>query len=321
MTARTESRVVRPFANLGRVGESLDATMLLLNGEPVEGDSVTRTAEELAADTYSLSLRVDLGIVSEAVEAMGIPDVDTGLVVIATGRTLKATAVLVRENVGGGSLPRNIELDREANPEVFGDARGFSVRCAVVLLRDLDPAPLKAHRAGTWLARRDFSILAESDAIGGFNPSRLTPEIRESLGLPDGTVSFVHLKGSLLEADSLNESVDFLIDAEIHDLLYLDQNSPMGRAMQVEFALDFILATTRAMVTELEEIGLLDIEEDALDPKSPAAVFLRNAASLSGMPVKELAAELKDKPERVRSLLQASLDLKDPLAAGLKGSK
>jgi hypothetical protein len=251
---------------------------------------------------------------------MGIPDVDTGLVVIATGRTLKATAVLVRENVGWGSLPREIALDRAEFPEIFGDARGFSVRCAVVLLRDLQPAPLKAHRAGTWLARRDFTVVAESDAIGGFNPSRLTPEIRESLGLPEGTVSFVHLKGSLLEAESLNESIDFLIDSEIHDLLYLDQNSPLGRTMQVEFALDFIMAATRALVTELEETGLLDIEEDPLDPKSPAAVFLRNAASLSAMPVRELASKLRDEPERVRSLLQAALGLKEPLAAGLKGS-
>jgi hypothetical protein len=39
------------------------------------------------------------------------------------------------------------------------------------------------------------------------------------------------------------------------------------------------------------------------------------------MPVKELAGMLKEQPERVRSLLQASLDLKEPLAAGLKGSK
>lgn len=320
MTSRSESRVVRPFANLGQVGEALDATTLLLNGEPLEADTITRTAEELASDQYQLEISIDLELVGRAVEAMGIPDVDTGLVVIATGRTLKATAVLVRENVGLGSSPRTVLLDRAEYPEIFGDARGFSVRCAVVLLRDLEPAPLKAHRAGTWLARRDFSVLLESDAIGGFNPTRMTMEMRESLGLPQGTVSFVHFKGPLLEAESLNESVDFLIDEDVHDLLYLDQNSPMGQALQIQFALDFVIATTRSLLAEMQESGLLDVEEDVLQTQTPAAVFLRNAASLAGLALKDLASTLDNDPERLRSLLQSSLELKEPVAAGLKGT-
>lgn len=321
MSARSESRVVRPFAGLGRVGESLATSRLVLNGEAAELDSVTRTAQELATDSFAIEVDVDLKAVSDAVESLGIPEVDVGFVVVATGRTLKASVILHKSLIIGEGAPDRIDLSKELFPEIFGDSRGFSVRCAIVLLHDLQPRPLKPHLAGTWLARRDFAVIPESDVLGGFNPSRLTAEARQRFGLPDGTVSFVHVKDSLLEAESLNESVEFLIDEQIHDSLYLDQNSTFGQVMQVEFALDFILTVTQSIVAELRETGLLDIEGEVLDARSPAGVFLKNASSLTGMPIPELAEALRHNPMRVRSLVQDALDMRDYVLSGLKGAK
>ncbi len=321
MSSRTESRVVRPFAGLGRLGEVLVGSSLLLNGEALEDDSATRTAEQMATDVYELDVNVDLAVIRKAVDSLDIPEVDVGFVIVATGRTLKATIILHKSIVVGDDVPSRLQLSRVDYPEVFGDTRGFTLRCAVVLLHGIQPRPLKPHLAGTWLARRNFSVILESDVIGGFNPSRLTAEAKQRFGLPDGTVSYVHVKDSLLEAESLNESVELLIDEQIHDSLYMDQNSSFGQFMQIEFALDFILTVTQAIVTELGDTGVPDIEVEALDATSPAAIFLKNSSSLTGMPIPELAETLRINPMKVRSLLQDSLELRDHALAGLKGAK
>jgi len=321
MSARSESRVVRPFAGLGRVGEALAGSRLLLNGAGVEEDSATRTADQMATDIFELEVNLDLDVVRKSVESLDIPEVDVGFVIVATGRTLKASSVLHRSIIAGDYVPDRVPLSRADHPEVFGDVRGFSIRCAIVLLHDIQPRPLKPHLAGTWLARRDFSVILESDVIGGFNPSRLTAEAKERFGLPKGTVSFVYIKDSLVHAESLNESVEFLIDEQIHNSLYVDQNSSFGHVLQIEFALDFILTVTQAIVIELNDMGLTYTEREDRDDKSPAGVFLKNASSLTGMPVLELAEALRDNPMKVRSLLQDSLEMKDHVLVGLRGAR
>lgn len=306
---RTEKRVVRPFTGLGEIDECLQFTHLILNGEPIDEQVIVREASELAVDHFALALNVDARAVAEAVERMQIPEVDVGLAVIATGRSLKATSILLRSPILVPSVPTQLELDAGQHPEVFGDLRGFNLRVCVVLLNDLQPQPLRPYRAGTWLAVRDFSVGARGDILSAFNPQKLTRDVRATYSLPEGTVSYLAVDGgSVLESADLAESFSYYIDAALFDLLHANQSSPLGEALQAEFVIDFLMGALTTIVLDIDEQGMTG-NEDSFDADQPAAGLLLGVAEKTSYSASKLCDEIRVDPAKVRANLQSILDL------------
>lgn len=306
---RTEKRVVRPFGSLGEVEECLKSTHLILNGESVKEPTIVREVSELADDRFVLALNVDTEAVADAVQRMQIPEVDVGLAVIATGRSLKATEILLRAPVLAPSVPARLDLDPARYPDIFSDLRGFDVRVCVVLLHDLQPQPLRPYLAGTWLATRDFSVSAQGDILSAFNPQKMTQEVRDSYALPGGTVTYLAVEGdSILESADLAECFSFFIDAALFDLLHANQLSPLGEALQVEFIIEFLMGALAEIVYDIDERGMAG-NESLLDAEQPAAGLLLGVAERTGYDASRLCEDLRRDPARVRAKLQSNLDL------------
>ena len=306
---RTEKRVVRPFAGLGEVEECLASTHLILNGEPVDQEAIVREASELVEDRFVLALNVDNEAVADAVQRMQIPEVDVGLAIIATGRSLKATAILLRSPVLVPSAPAQVELDPARYPDIFGDLRGFDIRVCVVLLHDLQPQPLRPYLAGTWLATRDFSVSARGDILSAFNPLRLSPEVRDTLQLPDGTVTYLAINGdSVLDSTDLAEAFSFFIDGALFDLLHANQSSPLAEALQVEFVVEFLMGALAEIVRDIDERGMTG-SEDLLDAEMPAGGLVLGVAERIGTTASKLCDDIRSDPARVRAKLQSLMDL------------
>lgn len=314
---RSEKRVVRPFAGLGDVEACLKSTQLALNDEPLEESSIAREASELAEDEFHLILNVDADAIAAAVERMQIPEVDVGIAVIATGRSLKATTILHQSPVLAGVLPSTIALSALTYPDVFGDLRGFDVRVCVVLLHDLQPKPLKPYMAGTWLASRDFSVSARGDILAGFNPQRLTDEERAAYGLPQGSVTYLDVSDSILESSDLADSLKFFIDSGIFDLLHANQSGPLGQAMQIDYAIEFIMGALAEIVREINESDLAGSEDTTLNGDFGAGALVFGVAQkLQSTPAK-VCADIRSNPARLRSQLQAALELTKSLRKAL----
>lgn len=316
-TVRTEKRIVRPFTGLSGIDECLKSTHLILNGEPLEEHVIVREATELSNDRFVLALEIDVSLVARAVESLKIPEVDVGLAVIATGRSLKATSILLRSPVLAPSIPSQLELDASNYPDIFGDLRGFDLRVCVALLNDIQPQPLRPYRAGTWLAVRDFSVGARGDILSAFNPQKLTRDVRATYSLPEGTVSYLAVDpSSVLESADLAESFSFYIDAALFDLLHANQSSPLGEALQAELVIEFLMGALTTITHDVDEQGMAG-DEDSLDANQPAAGLLLGVAERTGCSASKLSDDIRVDPAKVRANLQAALNLDKRLRKAL----
>lgn len=315
---RSEKRVVRPFAELGDVDACLEATRLVVNGQVSDSSSVVREADELPNDRFSLQLDVDADAVAAAVQRMDIPEVDIGIAVIATGRSLKASAVLHRSPVLADAVPGSIDLDASQFPDVFGDLRGFDVRCCVVLLHDLQPRALRPHLAGTWLAARDFSVRVRGDVLSAFNPQRMTAEIRGHYALPEGAVTYLAIEDdNLLSVSELADALVFYIDADLFDRLHASQSTPLGQALQRQLVVEFLMGALPVIVKDIDSAQLEGAEDTALDQEAPAGALVHGVAERIGMSPASLCAGVRTDPAKIRACLQAALEVGAQLGKAL----
>ena len=306
---RSEKRVVRPFSGLGDVDKCLDHTRLVLNGEVVEEASLIRDSTELSEDQIAIQLRVDTDLIAAAVERMKIPDVDVGFAVVASGKSLKASTVMYSSPILTASVPEVIALSNTEHPLIFGDLKGFDVRVCIVLRHDLQPRPLTPYLAGTWLAARDFSVSARSDVLSGFNPQRLTAEVREDLELPAGTQTYLAITvDSVLEAASLAEVTAFYIDAPLFDLMHANQSSAVSQSLQVDFVIEFLLGVVSELASEIDALELAGSEDSLFDEKSEIGSLVMQVSSNVDLSPSGLFQLMRKDRSRVRSALQAALD-------------
>ena len=308
-SVRSEKRVVRPFSGLGDVDKCLDHTRLILNGEVLQEASLIREAHELAEDDIAIQLRVDTDLIAQAVERMKIPEVDVGFAVLASGKSLKASTVLFSSPILSASVPDIIALNRAEHPLVFADLKGFDVRVCIVLRHDLQPRPLTPYLAGTWLAARNFSVSASSDVLSGFNPQRLTAEVRKNLELPEGTQTYLAITvDSVLEAPSLAEATAFYIDASLFDLMHANQSSAISQSLQVDFVIEFLMSVIGEVATEINALELAGSEDSMFDENSEIGSFVMQVSAHADLSPSGLFQMMRRDRSRVRSALQAALD-------------
>jgi len=305
---RGEKRIIRPFAGLGDVGTCLDSTFLVVNGEPQLNSSVILESFDFETDNFVLRLEIDMKSVSSALEQMKVAEADVEVAIVATGRSLKATETIFREPIIGAELPGEILLSQQTHPLVFGDLRGFTLRVYIALCRDLEPRPLAPHIAGTWLASREFSVGVQTDALSGFNPQRLTNQVRRSLNLPEGTKTYILItEDSLLDFHSLTDSLVFYIDAALFDLIHANPSSAVAEALQIEFVIELLLSVVTEVAHEIDALGLTGSEDSAVNRDYEIGSLISEVAARLGQTPVELFRTLRRDHSRVRAGLQAAL--------------
>jgi len=282
---------------------------LKVNNEPQPDAAVVRDSFELQEDTFALRLQIDADAVSNALEKMRIPAGDVGLVIVATGKCLKATEVVFRAPVMETELPDEVALSRTAHPLIFGDSSGFTVRAYVVLERDLQVRPLTPYLAGTWLAAREFSVSVRRDVLSGLRPQRLTDEVRRGLKLPAGTKTYLHIVGdSILESTGLAETVAFYIDASLFDRLYANQSSAVAEAFQIDFVIEILMGILSEVARDSDALGLGGSEDSVAGSHHEIVALTREVAERLDLTPSELFQTLRKDYPRVKAGLQAALN-------------
>ena len=160
---RSESALVRPFAGISSADIPLKEARLLVDSDEHQEGVLTLPSGTLSNCEFSLHLP-SASSVREHVEQTSVPVVDCGLVVMLTGRSHRVTKVLIQDYLRLAEWPTDLVLRRDEADLILNDREGFTLTVAVVLLNDLVQEPLRPYMAGTWLARRVFSIRSEQES-------------------------------------------------------------------------------------------------------------------------------------------------------------
>ena len=311
-----ENRILRPYLGVQRIESTLEFVKLWENGAECENDALTRNRDQLDESTYALTIPDTSPKWLELLAAAEIPADAVNLVVLAVGRTLRTAAVLLSVPASSKEIPRVLNLSRDQHPLIFGDSRGFEVRCVLALVRDLAPRPLSPHRAGTWLADRNFSVRLECEILSSFKPEWLDVATRVRLGLPVGTASYFYVHDNILNVDDLSEAVTFYLDESVFDSLHMYQGTPTGVAIQASFATDFVVQLLQAIARDCEESGQKGAE-DSVDAESPAGSALITASRLLGISIQDMMTEAREEPSLLSARVQAAIDLPGLMKAAL----
>jgi hypothetical protein len=311
---RSESALIRPFINLHHADAPLENVRLLVGDAEHEPGAVVLPEEELAGARLAVMLPEPDNI-RAAVEKTPVPVVDCGLVVLATGRTHRATHVILQHYLRIADYDSELLLDRSKADLVLNDRAGFTLTVAVVLLNGLVPEPLRPHMAGTWLARRDFRVSVEQSETS-FSPEELTQAIREHHGLPEGSLRYVHVEG-VLDEEELSDAVRVYVDADVLSLLLANPTDSSALQMQIELAIHATEMVAIAISRELSEGG--EPTPEALEVYPAALRFFQNLARTLKTDL-AAALALADEPSRLRAHLEAAFDARKASVVALKES-
>lgn len=317
---RTESKLVRPFGALGEAERLLSKVRLFAaDRECVGAPQSTVFTDEIL---WTAELRVELGFdaeeIRQAADQAGVAHEDAGLVVVGRARTVKSSGVLRCYRLAHDGFEREFQLDRLAAPLILQDRNGLDVTFALALLNSVQPAPLKPHVAGTWLARKDFRLRPERELLG-LRTESLTDEVRSSFGLPTGCMTYVHIEDSIVDADADGDLVTHYVDTDVLSWLASAKNDSWAQQMQAQMAVDLICSVVEKGVNLITSDGA-NITEPLLDAAPALSLVLSRLAAETGKPRVELAQWAKDDTIRLRSYVESVMALRTASTTAFKGA-
>lgn len=312
-TTRSESALVRPFAGISDADAPLDIVRFLVDVDENEEGTIVLSDDELATAKFSVQLPTR-DEVRAAVKKTVVPDVDCGLIVMATARTHRASKVLLHQYLRTADWPTEITFNRSDADLIFNDRAGFTVTVAIVLLNDLLPVPLRPNMAGTWLARREFKVRPEADETS-FSPEPLTDEIREHLGLPKGVLRYVDVDG-VLDEETLSDAVRVYVDEEVLNLLLANPTDSAAIQLQIELA---VQATETVAVVIAKELGHGSVPTvDSLEASPAAKRFYENLARTLDITVANVLELATNQGPALRAFLEDAFDMRAATSTALK---
>lgn len=270
----SEHRVVRPYVGLERFQAVLDDWRLRVGPEVAAADErLTLTSATFLNDPLLLRCASDddhLDRVRKellgAAEAIDLEALDLEVVVLARSPYLRLADVVHRATLDrDDALAREIVLS-EPRPRAFcTPSGGCDVEAYLVLARDLTPGPLRPKRKGTWLGRIAFKLRTELGELG-FTPRPLTPEKREELRLPAGTVRYVSVEAESLEGESLDDVVVLYVDVDVLAVLNQSPGTPAARSFQRQLFLDVVGAIVRNTrgIPDFDELTAASLEPSVM---------------------------------------------------------
>ena len=327
---RTEQRTIVPFKGSSAADALLDLIVFEMS---IDGSSAkpAEEVERLHPDHLAtLRLTARLPFTEEAIERLAAEaDIDRGdmlLMLVATGNVARRSAVLAKWTLNEDAstfVPYAILPSPAANP-ALGDAGGFTVTMLIRLRSGLERIPLRAHVAGTVLARRSVTFRLPQDNPG-LSPIALTKEKREELGLPEQCMTFVQ-SDSLLEADDLTTRVSVYVDETILSELVID--TPATRQLQASLSIDIVIAMASQIHKELEETGAVpgSFAETATQNYASCSNFLARTCKSMRVPSDNLNKEnildwARNDPARLRAHLEHGWKVRDLTVKVMRGGE
>jgi hypothetical protein len=254
--------------------------------------------------------------VRAAVGKTSVPVVDCGVVVLITGRSHRASRVLLKDYLRIADYDVEFALDRSEADLILNDVNGFTVTVAIALLTAHSFAPLRPHIPGTWLARRMFMVSPERDETS-FSPEALTPQIRDHYGLPAGTMRYIRIEtDDLMEEEHIGDAVRVYVDPDVLSLLLANPTDSVSVQMQVELAIQATTAVAAAVVNELrDDNGKVDAT--GLDDHDAAKRFIDTLATTLKIGVADVLNLATEAP-LLSSHLEAAFGLRRATVSMLK---
>lgn len=328
----TEEQVVRPYEGLDRISGALDGCHLMFGPHRVDPAKILRVSDHeflnlpaalwVARDEDSLdAFHTDL---YEGLAACEVEPVDAELVVVVSTPRLKIADVAVRHSLDKPLLSPHIGLTPDARPAPFkAPTGGARVDVYVALGRDLDPAPLRAWRKGTWLAHQQLEVRTEAGDVG-FVVLPLTEDRRYDFDLPPGSIRHIVIDDPLAPTDDA-DVIEIYVDEEILGQMTHRPTSAVAELFQRQLFLDAMTAviSTATASASLHGLSWGDVEDTLL-----GRVLSRIAGPLNEQTAREhsvrcesLLRLVANQPSTVLPWLEALVpDLGRKLSDGLRGT-
>lgn len=322
----SEQREIRPFRSVSRIQGATSGWTLVVGDSTVEsGASIDLNRVDFQTAHVDLEIAADDEGVAHLAEDLrrhtahiGLPPESVDVVVFASTPRLKLVQRLYR--VGLDQLdgaPEKIMLAGPTHrPAPFeGRFGGVVIDAYVLLAHQLEPAPLRPWRKGTWLAHHRFELKTTHGEIG-FLPLELDDELRDLYQLPRSTQRFVTLEGSALEPDVDDGNLRVYVDSRLLSLIAQHPNTPGSRFFQRQLFLDASRAiVSRALRDEdLSEVTAADLEGSMLGR-------LIDMAAATDVTAQALLDEVRDDPDHFLARLDGAVDLFDDLEDAVMGNQ
>jgi hypothetical protein len=265
----SEKRVIRPYKGIYLFQAILDSWSLRIGTqESAGGQNLTVPAASFRADPVVIRTAVDaeaatkaLDQLREAASALGIEPTQLEVVVIASNPYLRIVDVVHRRSLADdAALPETLTLKAaDGIRALCTPAGGCDITAYFCLADELEPAPLRPHRRGTWLGKVQFALRTELGELG-VTPRPLTPEARREHGLDQDAVRLVVVDEEALLSDQINDIVELYVDEALLGHLTMAADSAASRAFQRQLAVD-VLATIVWATHRLPDIAQLTVAE------------------------------------------------------------
>lgn len=327
---RTEQRTIVPFRGASAADALLDLIVfeMSFNGSaPTPAEEVERLhSEHLSA----LALTAKFGFSEDAVDRLaaetGIARSNMLLVLVATGNVARRSSILAKWELDKdvSDLGAHVIRPSSVGMAALGDAGGFTVTALIRLRSGLERKSLRAHVAGTVLSRRSVTFRLPQDNPG-LSPIALTKELREDLGIPEHSMTFVRCD-SLLENDDLTSRVSVYVDETILSELTVD--TPATRQLQASLSIDIVIAMASQIHRELEEVGAVRgaFAELAKQNYSASSNFLERTCKSMRVPVDTAHKEnildwARNDPASLRAHLEHGWKVRDLTVRVMRGGE
>ena len=319
-----EARTIRPFLGLDEVSRVFDNSSLYFGMDhcPARGSiSLVIDPEEYARRPVILEWAPEddfdhfVKRLRDVPDDTGIPTEALSLLITASTTYLKKTEVVMLQDLIDLSplQPKQSLVDGHRPAPFLTGHHGSSVDVYLVVNRDLEPAPLRPWRKGTWLAHAKFSLLT-SIGRSMFRPTPLTKEVREELGLDGRTLRYFDIGDhDVLEPyDSQPEPPRFYVDEQLLAELSANAHSPTSKSLQLQLVLDFMTAVINESARRREDLETLsydDIEESLLGR------VLRVAVGPGARPTdrQALLSRVRNEPAKAVARAEHTVDLQKAL--------
>lgn len=293
---REESKVVRPFKSADDYLK--DAAFRLY----VDKDFDERPVIQVdSIDRERLSPSIQISAPSgDLEEIVGAPLKDLTLIVSIEDRVLKNTTVLHSANLATAKTEL-IDLRKSAleHASWAGDTR---IHVSAVLSKTRKAPVGLAYRAGSWVAKKTFSITRTRDSTN-FSINPVDEDFFKSRGLPPRTTYFVEMVSTDLNqpCDTMPDLVKVYMNQTVHAALARDEDAPLSKALIRSIYVD--------VVTNILTVGFTTLQGEIL-PNSILDVVSTRLTKATGVPANKLSQFATDNTgTQLQAIIQAEADL------------
>lgn len=311
MIVRPEE-IIRPFLGVTEVQNLLDPIELVIDDESIPSAPHVAQVDTYLADEAEIFLRINDSKqdVRGALRVANVRFENVQLSVWASALSYAHSQLIYQSGLNAFAKASVIPLKCEKTSRIFEDSRGFDLRAWLTLRNDQEQVPLRPHRAGTWLAKREFSV-RHPNMGQKFTPVALTQQTRSAMGLPPGTRSYVRIDvDSLASCTDLHEAVVHYVDERVLRLLSVDTDDLAARQLQLQLLTE-LLMEVMTVAEILHSSGRWTLAGGDTVPPLLLARLVAQLATAAAIPEGHLLQLARSEPTRLKAHIEDCIGLLD----------